>query len=518
MPTRILGLALLTLWAAQAGLAQEAAAPLAVPVDSPRWVLEGAAKVASYQGRAALAISGGAAVLDRFELRDGVVDVDVATPAKRGFFGIQFRIGADGENAEWVYLRQHKSGQPDALQYTPVLHTGLNWQIFSGPGFTGAAEIPREVWFHLRLEVTGAQARLFVGDMSQPALVIDDLKSGVERGQLALAVLTGETYFSNFAVRATPPSAWERHLPPMPDGTLTRWQLSPAMDALSRDLERPLAPAEVAGMAWQEVEAESPGFVLVNRYRASPHPRVSFASDFSKRLEPQPGMQVVYARTEIVSARDEMRRLQLGYSDEVTLFLNGRPLYRGRSAQNFRDPAFLGIVSPENDAVFLPLRQGSNELILAVSELGGGWGFIGRLSDVETVTREGDLVADLTRQADRWDKDIVRKDALAIAANMAEDFRQIASDGSVADKAGFLRDITSADLAIDPYTVEDLDVRIYGAAGDVALLSGRTRMTGRYQGEPFATHYRYIDTYVRRDGRWQVVSVQTTKVREAPQN
>ena len=124
-------------------------------------------------------------------------------------------------------------------------------------------------------------------------------------------------------------------------------------------------------------------------------------------------------------------------------------------------------------------------------------------------------VAALTRQADQWDKDIVRKDAAAIAANMAEDFRQIASDGSVADKAAFLKDITSPDLVIDPYTVEEFDVRIYGEAGDVALLSGSTRMTGRYQGEPFTTHYRYIDTYVRRDGRWQVVSVQTTKVREA---
>lgn len=125
------------------------------------------------------------------------------------------------------------------------------------------------------------------------------------------------------------------------------------------------------------------------------------------------------------------------------------------------------------------------------------------------------LVAALTRQADQWDKDIVRKDAAAIAANMAEDFRQIASDGSVADKAAFLRDLTSAELTIDPYTVEDFDVRIYGDAGDVALLCGRTRMTGRYKGEPFTTHYRYIDTYVRRDGRWQVVSVQTTRIREA---
>ena len=35
----------------------------------------------------------------------------------------------------------------------------------------------------------------------------------------------------------------------------------------------------------------------------------------------------------------------------------------------------------ENDAVYLPLKKGSNELLLAVSELGGGWGFIARLAE-----------------------------------------------------------------------------------------------------------------------------------------
>jgi ketosteroid isomerase-like protein len=120
-------------------------------------------------------------------------------------------------------------------------------------------------------------------------------------------------------------------------------------------------------------------------------------------------------------------------------------------------------------------------------------------------------VAALTRQADEWDKAIVRKDLPAIASNMASDFRQIRSNGSVVDRDTFLRDITSPDLVIDPYAVEDLDVRIYG---DVALLCGRTRMTGRFAGEPFTTHYRYIDVYVRRGGRWAVCSVQTTPVRE----
>jgi len=119
------------------------------------------------------------------------------------------------------------------------------------------------------------------------------------------------------------------------------------------------------------------------------------------------------------------------------------------------------------------------------------------------------LVAALTRQAEAWDQAIVRKDRAAIEANMAEDFRQIGSNGEVETKRSFVDDLVAPDLQIDPYSVEDFEVRLYG---DVALLSGRTRMTGRYQGKPFSTHYRYIDVYLRHAGAWKVISVQTTRV------
>jgi hypothetical protein len=355
---------------------------LSVPPDSPRWDLQGEAKVAEYQGRKSLLLDGGAAILKDFEMRDGVLDVDVATPAIRGFFGFDFRLDKDGNNYEEVYLRQHKSGQPDAMQYTPVLNTGRNWQIYNGPGFTGEVGIPKAEWFHLRLEVTGAQAKLYVKDMDKPALVMNDLKSGLQKGQVALYDLTGATYFSNFEVRTTPDAPWQRQLPPMPPNTLTKWSISPVYDALTRDLERPLSTGESSGIRWQDVEAEPPGFVVLYRYREAPHPRVTFQGDFSKRLEPQPGMKVLYARTTIESDRDQVKKLEIGYSDDVSVFLNGKILYRGRSAQGFRDPGFLGIMNPENDAVYLPLKKGSNELMLAVSELGGGWGFICRLADL----------------------------------------------------------------------------------------------------------------------------------------
>lgn len=120
-----------------------------------------------------------------------------------------------------------------------------------------------------------------------------------------------------------------------------------------------------------------------------------------------------------------------------------------------------------------------------------------------------DVVALLKRQSDAWDQAIVRKDRAAIEANMAEDFRQIGSRGEVETKRSFVDDLVSPDLQLDPYTVEDFDVRLYG---DVALLSGRMRLTGRYQGKAFSAHYRYIDIYARTVGQWKIVSVQLSPV------
>jgi hypothetical protein len=50
-------------------------------------------------------------------------------------------------------------------------------------------------------------------------------------------------------------------------------------------------------------------------------------------------MKLVYARTSIHAEREQVKKLYIGYSDDVSVFLNGKILFRGRSAQNFRDPA-----------------------------------------------------------------------------------------------------------------------------------------------------------------------------------
>src|SRR4051812_29905209 len=117
----------------------------------------------------------------------------------------------------------------------------------------------------------------------------------------------------------------------------------------------------------------------------------------------------------------------------------------------------------------------------------------------------------LTAQADAWDRAIVAKQPDAIAANVAPDFAQIDSTGQVHARDAFIADLLDPGLRIDPYTVEDFSVRVYG---NTALLTGRIRMSGVSDGAPFKTHFRYIDVYVQRDGRWKVVSIQTTRIKD----
>jgi len=77
-----LGVACLSaFWAAEAE---------SIPIDSPRWQLEGEAKTAEYLGRRCLWLQDGAAWLKDFEMTDGVIDVDMAGSGARADFTTSF--------------------------------------------------------------------------------------------------------------------------------------------------------------------------------------------------------------------------------------------------------------------------------------------------------------------------------------------------------------------------------------------------------------------------------------------
>jgi sugar lactone lactonase YvrE len=343
-------------------------APLAaqtehVPFVADRWTLAPGSALVEHLGRPALR---GGATLNGVTLQDGVVEVDVAVDGRRCFPGIAFRAQSPAE-AEFVYLRPHRSGEPVALQYTPLFNGLDAWQLYHGPGFTATAEIPHGRWVHLRLEVKGVQARLFLDGAGEPALVVHDLKHDVAGGALCLiGPPGGQVHFASFSYATAGPTVFS----PAPlvatfPGTLTRWELSRAYPAAAVNRFAAAALAALPDPGWRDVASERTGLVNVSRWVA----RSEAPAD------------IVLARTTIRSATAALRRLAFGYSDEVTVFLNGQLLFRGDASFQVRDPMFYGAVGLHDD-VFLPLRAGDNELLLTVAESMGGWGFMARLGEV----------------------------------------------------------------------------------------------------------------------------------------
>ncbi len=328
----------------------------ATDFDAAQWDLSNA-QVQDFLGRRALA---GTAFLQGVEFGDGVIEVDVAVTGARSYPGVIFR-SQPGGNWERVYIRPHRSPlYDDVVQYVPAFHGADSWQLYNGPGCTAPAAIPAGRWVHLRLEVAGSRARVFLDGADRPALEIFDLKHGVSRGGLGLmGPRDGSAWFSNFSWRAD--SALDFGPAPVtdaPPGMIRDWELSESLPAGEVDTEKAPETASLAGRTWQRVTAEPSGLVDVARY----YPRGGVPP-------------CVFARAKIHAEKAERRKLRFGYSDYVSIFLNGELLFSGESAYRSRESSFLGVAGL-HDAVWLPLRPGDNELLLAVSEVMGGWGFL----------------------------------------------------------------------------------------------------------------------------------------------
>jgi hypothetical protein len=372
--------------AASARVAAGAERPL--PLGDGGWQLEGpTVKVESQDGRDVLSVENGFAYRRDVRLQDGSIDFDVQVTRRRSFVYLMFRMADDGEHEE-MYLRPHKSSLPDAIQYAPVYQGASAWQLHHGPGATAAVAFEPGAWAKVRLVLSGQKAALFVGDLAKPALVVPRLARAAAPGYIALRAFappgTGSGPVARFAnVRiqdgavpfdfapgrggvaadqAAPPTAAEIVHP----GSVRAWAVSRSF-AAPKDVALPALPgAEVLGPL-QTVEAEPSGLVELHRYVKLPSPD---ARDTA-----------AVARLRVRAAAAGPRRLDLGFSDVATVFLNGRALYRGDQHYSYDNPRQEGLIHYGQASVFLPLERGDNDLAILVSDDFGGWGLMGRFPD-----------------------------------------------------------------------------------------------------------------------------------------
>ena len=108
-----------------------------------------------------------------------------------------------------------------------------------------------------------------------------------------------------------------------------------------------------------------------------------------------------------------------------------------------------------------------------------------------------------------WDEAFHHRDVAFIASVLADEFRVTYGDGTQGDKARELMLAAEFNQQIDSSTMDEFTVKIYG---DTAVVWFSEHLVGPSKGRQLAITLKFMDVFVMRDGRWQCVASQSTKV------
>jgi hypothetical protein len=160
------------------------------------------------------------AVIEGSAFNQGTIEAEIAgvpapgaPEAARGFVGIAFRLQNDMKTYDAFYLRPTNGRADDqewrnhATQY--ISHPEWPWFRLrkETPGrYESYVDLVPGTWTKIRIEVAGDKARLYVHGQEQPALIVNDVKSGPNaRGAVALWVGPGTiAHFRNLRVESKP--------------------------------------------------------------------------------------------------------------------------------------------------------------------------------------------------------------------------------------------------------------------------------------------------------------------------
>jgi len=332
-----------------------------VPLDAQSWLVPDGVKAVfeEFDGRATVMLNGTISAINH-EFSNGVIEVDVYANQKRSFAGISFRQ-QDGTSEE-VYMRMHKSGQPDAVQYTPIYNRESSWQLYDE--LQTNTRFLNEGWNTLRIEVVGDRSQVLIN--GSKVLVVQDLKTDLLTGGVGLFSLFGNR-FSNFRYsdeEIAIPSEKEERAQRLP-GIITKWNLSEAQNFIAEDLDYNMFSA----MSMIEVSTENSGLLPISKFRKKPS---------SGNFEQNPEAYAV-ALTTFSGIAGEYKQFSFDYSDKIIVYFNGERIFSGNNAFRAKGNLFKGNLRINTNTIYLPLKEGANTLHCVVIDRANGWGLMGRL-------------------------------------------------------------------------------------------------------------------------------------------
>jgi hypothetical protein len=349
------------------------AEPIAIAMTADHWQTKENAEFLRQLGffHGLMRLNSGDAVLRDIAFSDGTIEFDVNTVG-RGAPGIAFRQ-QDEKNFELVYLR------PDAacpafracIQYAPQTHGVLLWDLF--PQYENRAQLRENGWNHIRMVVSGRRMNIFVNDAPSPTLAVGRLEGDAMKGGLRLQ---GPGTFANMVI--TPDAVDGLSPEPARDplegdpGLVRNWRLS-TFAALPNGKDPTYNELPGVSQEWKTIGTERNGLVNLSREYGLP------VAD--------PNRAVAWLKTTITSDSKQAKKVDIGWTREVWVFVNGKLVYADKNlfdseaARKYPD----GRCSLENGSFTLPLETGNNEVAVALADNFFGWGLMLRLADPEGV-------------------------------------------------------------------------------------------------------------------------------------
>ena len=322
-----------------------------------------------YQGL--MRLNSGDAVLKDITFANGTIEFDVNTIG-RGMPGIAFRQ-QDEKNFELLYLRPDPACPAfhACIQYTPQTHGVMLWDLF--PQYQTRAPLRENGWNHIKMVISGRRMNVFVNDAPVPTLEVGSLEGDAMQGGLRLR---GPATFANLVIT---PDAVEGLSPePIPDslgadrGLVRNWRLSP-FSALPNGKDPSYAEMPGALQAWKAIRTERGGLVNISRAYGQP--------------VPQPTRALAWVKTTITSDSKQMKKVDIGWTREMWVFVNGKLVYAGKNLFESEDDRKYpdARCSLENGSFTLPLEAGENEVAVAIANNFFGWGMKLRVADPQGI-------------------------------------------------------------------------------------------------------------------------------------